>query len=130
MSGPQGSDPGNLWQPPGEPDDRSSDETQVGMPWQQPQPQQQPQQPDADATWHAPAYTPPADYPQYQQPADQAPAPATEPATRRGTAMSIAGPANRASGAAPPSSAVDRATTTGRRTGARAVSADALQPAL
>lgn len=62
MSGPQGSDPGQQWQPPGQAGDRSSEPTQVGSPWQQGQ----------DATWQAPAYTPPAEYPQYQQPAEQA----------------------------------------------------------
>ena len=35
MSGPQGSDPGQQWQPPGEGVDRSSEPTQVGQcsPW-------------------------------------------------------------------------------------------------
>lgn len=64
MSGPQGSDPGHEWQPPGQGADRSSEPTQVGSPWQQ--------QPGQEATWQAPAYTPPAEYPQYQQPAEQA----------------------------------------------------------
>ncbi len=64
MSGPQGSDPGQQWQPPGQGGDRSSEPTQVGSPWQQ--------QPNQDATWQAPAYTPPAEYPTYQQPAEQA----------------------------------------------------------
>src|SRR5271167_2676443 len=65
MSGPQGSDPGQQWQPPGEGVDRSSEPTQVGSPWQQ-------QSPGQDATWQAPAYTPSTGYPPYQQPAEQA----------------------------------------------------------
>jgi len=65
MSGPQGSDPGHEWQPPGQTGDQSSEPTQVASsPWQQP--------PGQEATWHSPAYTPPAQYPQYQQPAEQA----------------------------------------------------------
>ncbi len=36
MSGPQGSDPGQQWQPPGEAGDQSSEPTQVASsPWQQ-----------------------------------------------------------------------------------------------
>lgn len=62
MSGPQGSDPRQSWQSPGQ-GDRSSDPTMAGSPWQQ--------QPTQDATWQAPAYTP-AEYPQYQQPVDPA----------------------------------------------------------
>ncbi|OBG24505.1 DUF4333 domain-containing protein [Mycobacterium sp. 852002-51057_SCH5723018] len=65
MSGPHGSDPGHQWQPPGQGGDQSSEPTQVGSPWQQ---QHSPQ----DATWQAPAYTPPAEYPQYQPPTEQA----------------------------------------------------------
>ena len=66
MSGPHGSDSGQQWQPPGPGGEQPSSEqpTQVGSPWQQ-------QQPPQDATWQAPAYTPPADYPRYQQPAEQ-----------------------------------------------------------
>ena len=66
MSGPHGSDSGQQWQPPGHGGEQpSSDQpTQVGSPWQQ--------QPSQEATWHAPAYTPPAEYPRYQQPAEQA----------------------------------------------------------
>ena len=65
MSGPQGSDPGHQWQPPGQTGDQSSEPTQVASsPWQQP--------PGQEATWHSPAYTPPAEYPHYQQPAEQA----------------------------------------------------------
>ena len=64
MSGPQGSDPGQQWKPPAEGGDRSSEPTQVAPTWQQ--------QPNQDETWQAPAYTPPADYSQYQPPADQA----------------------------------------------------------
>ncbi|ERR1700759_2701465 len=60
MSGPQGSD--QHWQPPGQGSDPSSEPTQVGSPWQQPGHEQ---------NWQAPAYTPPAEYPQYQQPGDQ-----------------------------------------------------------
>jgi hypothetical protein len=66
MSGPHGSEPGQQWQPPGEGGDRSQEPTQVGpvgSPWQQQQP------PTQEGTWQAPAYTPPAEYPQYQQPA-------------------------------------------------------------
>jgi hypothetical protein len=68
MSGPQGSDPSQSWQPPGhDADQQSADQpTQAaptGSPWQQSQPPQEP-------TWQTPAYTPPA-YPQYQQPAEQ-----------------------------------------------------------
>lgn len=60
MSGPQGSDPRQPWQPPGQGADHSSDPTvAAGYPWQQ--------QPTQEATWQAPAYTP-----QYQQPADPA----------------------------------------------------------
>ena len=67
MSGPQGSDPNQSWQSPGHQAEQQSGEesTQVGSagsPWQH-------QQPPQDATWQAPAYTPPA-YPQ-QQPAEQ-----------------------------------------------------------
>ena len=67
MSGPHGSDSGQQWQPPGPGGEQPSSEqpTQLGSPWQQ-------QQPPQDATWQAPAYTPPADYPRYQQPAEQA----------------------------------------------------------
>ena len=67
MSGPHGSDPGQQWQPPGQGGEQPSSEqpTQLGSPWQQ-------QQPPQDATWQAPAYTPPAEYPRYQQPAEQA----------------------------------------------------------
>ena len=66
MSGPHGSDSGQQWQPPGHGGEQPSSEqpTQLGSPWQQ-------QQPPQDATWQAPAYTPPADYPRYQQPAEQ-----------------------------------------------------------
>jgi hypothetical protein len=68
MSGPQGSDPGQQWQPPGQTGDQSSEPTHVASsPWQQ--------QPGQESTWQAPAYTPPtspAEYPQYQQPAEQA----------------------------------------------------------
>jgi Domain of unknown function (DUF4333) len=67
MSGPHGSDSGQQWQPPGPGGEQPSSEqpTQVGSPWQQ-------QQPAPDGTWQAPAYTPPAEYPRYQQPAEQA----------------------------------------------------------
>ncbi len=67
MSGPHGSDSGQQWQPPGHGGEQPSSEqpTQLGSPWQQ-------QQPPQDATWQAPAYTPPAEYPRYQQPAEQA----------------------------------------------------------
>ena len=68
MSGPQGSDPGHQWQPPGQTGDQSSEPTQVA-----PSPWQPHQQPGQEHTWQAPAYTPPAEYPQYQQqPAEQA----------------------------------------------------------
>jgi hypothetical protein len=65
MSGPHGSDSGQQWQPPGHGGEQPSSEqpTQVGSPWQQ--------QPTQDGTWQAPAYTPPAEYPRYQQPAEQ-----------------------------------------------------------
>jgi hypothetical protein len=68
MSGPQGSDPNQSWQPPGhDADQESADQSTqvgpVGSPWQQ-------QPPTQEATWQAPAYTPPA-YPQYQQPTEQ-----------------------------------------------------------
>ena len=68
MSGPQGSDPNQSWQPPGhDAQQQSSDQpTQAaptGSPWQQ-------QPPTQEATWQTPAYTPPA-YPQYQPPAEQ-----------------------------------------------------------
>jgi hypothetical protein len=63
MSGPHGSD--QQWQPPGEGGDQSSEPTQVGSPWQQ-------QPPTQEATWEAPAYTPPAEYPQYPPPTEQA----------------------------------------------------------
>ena len=62
MSGPHGSD--QQWQPPGEGGDPSSEPTQAGSPWQQ--------QPDQDSTWQSLAYTPPAEYPEYQQPTEQA----------------------------------------------------------
>lgn len=64
MSGPQGSD--QQWQPPGQGQgsDHSSDPTQVAPSWHDQQTQ--------EASWQAPAYTPPAEYPQYQQPAEQA----------------------------------------------------------
>ncbi|MDM3973085.1 DUF4333 domain-containing protein [Mycobacterium marseillense] len=64
MSGPQGSD--QQWQPPGQGQgsDHSSDPTQVAPTWQD--------QSTQEASWQAPAYTPPAEYPQYQQPAEQA----------------------------------------------------------
>ncbi|KAA1248563.1 DUF4333 domain-containing protein [Mycobacterium simiae] len=58
MSGPQGPDPRQQWQPPGQGGDRSSDPTVAGSPWQQ--------QPTQEATWQTPAYTP-AEYPQYPQ---------------------------------------------------------------
>ncbi len=47
MSGPQGSDPGQQWQPPGEGGDRVPGTDQVGSPWQQ-------QPPTQDGTWQAP----------------------------------------------------------------------------
>ena len=62
MSGPHGSD--QQWQPPGEGGDPTSEPTQAGSPWQQ--------QPDQDATWQSLAYTPPEEYPPYQQPTEQA----------------------------------------------------------
>lgn len=64
MSGPQGSD--QQWQPPGQGQgsDHSSDSTQAAPTWQD--------QSTHEASWQAPAYTPPAEYPQYQQPAEQA----------------------------------------------------------
>lgn len=67
MSGPHGSDPGQQWQPPGQGGEQPSSEqpTQVGSPWQQ-------QPPTQEVTWQAPAYTPPAEYPGYQQPAEPA----------------------------------------------------------
>ena len=61
MSGPQGPDP--RWQQPSQ---GSSDPTMAGSPWQQGQPGG-----GQDATWHAQSY-PAADYPGYQQPAEQA----------------------------------------------------------
>lgn len=60
MSGPQGSDPSQPWQQPGQAADHSSEPTMAGgSPWQQ---QQSPQ----ESQWQPPAYTP-----QYQQPAEQ-----------------------------------------------------------
>lgn len=56
MSGPQGPDPMQPWQPPGQ---QSGDQPYQG--WQQ--------QPTQEATWQPPAYSP-AEYPQYQQPAE------------------------------------------------------------
>jgi Domain of unknown function (DUF4333) len=64
MSGPQGSDPNQSWQPPGHGTEQSSEQpTQAaGSPWQQ--------QPPQEPAWQTPAYPPPA-YPHYQQPAEQ-----------------------------------------------------------
>lgn len=64
MSGPHGSD--QQWKPPGQGQgsDSSSEPTQVAPTW--------PEQHTQQASWQPPAYTPPAEYPQYQQPAEQA----------------------------------------------------------
>jgi hypothetical protein len=61
MSGPQGPDPTQPWQPPrqGEEQHSTGGEPAQEAAWQQPYGEQQ--------TWQAPAYTPHA-YPQYQQP--------------------------------------------------------------
>lgn len=62
MSGPQGSDPNQPWQPPQGEDQQSDQPTQQASPWQQPSGEQ--------PTWQAPAYTP-TEYQQYQQPGQQ-----------------------------------------------------------
>ncbi|WP_407686591.1 DUF4333 domain-containing protein [Mycobacterium sp. HUMS_1102779] len=64
MSGPQGSEPDQQWQPPGHSGDQSSEPAQEGSPWQQ--------QPNQDAGWQTPAYTPPPGYSPYQQQGEQA----------------------------------------------------------
>jgi hypothetical protein len=63
MSGPQGSDPNQPWQPPGQGEKQQATggdqpTAQAPSPWQQPTADQ--------STWQAPAYTS-AEYPQYQQ---------------------------------------------------------------
>jgi hypothetical protein len=74
MSGPQGPDPTQPWQPPQSEGQQSGEEqAQYTSPWQQ-------QQPSGDQGWHAsageqqtwqaPAYTP-TEYGQYQQPPAQ-----------------------------------------------------------
>jgi hypothetical protein len=71
MSGPQGSDPTQGWQPPhgaGQP--AGDDQTQQGSPWQQ--------QSGGEQTWQPPAYTP-SEYPPYQQPPAQYYPPAQYP---------------------------------------------------
>jgi hypothetical protein len=90
MSGPQGPDATQPWQPQGEDQQSTGGEaTQQASPWQQPSGEQTWQQPAGEQTWqqpageqtwqapsgeqptwHAPAYTP-TEYPQYQQPPAQ-----------------------------------------------------------
>lgn len=75
MSGPQGSDPTQPWQPPQGDDQQTGDQpTEQGSPWQQPsgeQPTMQGspwQQPTGEQpAWQPPAYTP-TEYSPYQQP--------------------------------------------------------------
>ena len=77
MSGPEGHDPAQPWQPPqGEGRQVGEEQIQHVSPWQQPSGEQAWQAPGAEEqTWHAPAYTPPAytptEYGQYQQPPTQ-----------------------------------------------------------
>jgi hypothetical protein len=74
MSGPQGPDPTQPWQQPQGEDQQSTGGEQNAQvsPWQQPSGEQTWQAPSGEQpTWHAPAYTPPSEYPQYQQPPAQ-----------------------------------------------------------
>ena len=71
MSGPQGPDPTQPWQPPqGEGQQSGEEQTQHVSPWQQPSGEQTWQARGEQPTWHAPAYTP-TEYGQYQQPPAQ-----------------------------------------------------------
>ena len=73
MSGPQGTDPTQPWQPPqGEGQKSGEDQTQQASPWQQQPGTEQGWQASGgeQQTWQAPAYTP-TEYGQYQQPAAQ-----------------------------------------------------------
>src|SRR5258708_36881176 len=69
MSGPQGPDPTQPWQPTeGEGQQSGEDHTQHVSPWQQSSGDQGWQATGGEhQTWQAPAYTP-AEYGQYQQP--------------------------------------------------------------
>ena len=72
MSGPQGPDPTQPWQPPqGEGQQSGEDHTQHVSPWQQSSGDQGWQAAGGEQqTWQAPAYTP-TEYGQYQQPPTQ-----------------------------------------------------------
>ena len=93
MSGPQGTDPTQPWQPPqGEGQHSGEDHTQQASPWQQQAGGEHGWQPSGgdQQTWHAPAYTP-TEYGQYQQPAT-AVLPAVAPYPQR---VPAAGPIRR-----------------------------------
>lgn len=72
MSGPQGSDPTQGWQPPhGAGQQSGEDQTQQASPWQQQSGGEQSWQPSGgEQAWQPPAYTP-SEYGQYQQPPTQ-----------------------------------------------------------